>query len=220
MRHILSVEVENTPGVLARVASLFSARGYNIESLAVGQTEAPERSRMTIVVDGDDRVIEQIRKQLIKLIDTIKVVDLTGEAVVERDLALVKLRVPGRRRQEVAQMAELFRARVVDVAPRHMIVEISGREEKIAAFLDLAAAMGRESLSGDAGTAESAGDRAAARAIRRRDPATGDGDRDGDMGGGGEARDAPAAYAVPNGGRRARTTPFGWWRWREREGLP
>ena len=85
MRHVISVEVENTPGVLARVAGLFSARGYNIESLAVGETELPERSRMTIAVSGDSRVIEQIRKQLNKLIDTVKVVDLTREAVVERD---------------------------------------------------------------------------------------------------------------------------------------
>lgn len=144
MRHIISALVDNKPGVLARIASLFSARGYNIESLAVGRTEEgspdagggkSDRSRMTIVVNGDDRVIEQIRKQLDKLVDTYKVTDLSDTPAVERDLALVRLKLPPQRRGEVIELVEIFRGHIVDVTEKQMIVEVSGDEEKISAFL-------------------------------------------------------------------------------------
>ncbi len=135
MRHIISAIVENKPGVLSRVVNLFSARGFNIESLAVGETELPERSRMTIVVSGDDAVLEQIRKQLSKLIDTIKVSDFSDVAFVERDLVLIKVKIPPVRRAEVIQIANIFRARVVDVGEKQLIVEASGTEEKINALV-------------------------------------------------------------------------------------
>jgi acetolactate synthase-1/3 small subunit len=141
-RHIISAVVENQPGVLARVASLFSARGFNIESLNVGETENPLWSRMTISLSGDDRVIEQIRKQLEKLVDTIKVSELAGSACLERDLALIKLKAPPNRRGEVRDLADIFRARIADVTERHMTVEISGDEEKLQAFIRLAAPFG------------------------------------------------------------------------------
>ena len=143
MRHIISVLVDNKPGVLARIAGLFSARGYNIESLAVGKTEeggpdAPgksDRSRMTLVVNGDGRVIEQIRKQLDKLVDTCKVTDLSEVPLVERDLVLVRVKIPPQRRGEVIELVNVFRGRVVDVTERQMVLEVSGDEGKISAFL-------------------------------------------------------------------------------------
>ncbi|MDR1519289.1 MAG: acetolactate synthase small subunit [Planctomycetota bacterium] len=141
-RHIISAVVENQPGVLARVASLFSARGFNIESLNVGETENPLWSRMTISLSGDDRIIEQIRKQLEKLVDTIKVSELAGSACLERDLALIKLKAPPNRRGEVRDLVDIFRARIADVTERHMTVEISGDEEKLQAFIRLAAPFG------------------------------------------------------------------------------
>ncbi|MDR3077624.1 MAG: acetolactate synthase small subunit [Planctomycetota bacterium] len=141
-RHIISAEVENRPGVLARVVSLFSARGFNIESLNVGETNDPRRSRITIAVSGDDQILEQIRKQLEKLIDTHKVVELSQASCVERDLALVKVKVPAARRGEMRDLADIFRARIADVTDRHMIVEVSGSEDKIQAFLRLAAPFG------------------------------------------------------------------------------
>ncbi len=136
MRHIISVIVENKPGVLARIAGLFSARGFNIESLAVGSTENPERSRMTIVVAGDDAVLEQVRKQLEKLIDTIKVTDFNDTPIIERDLLLIKIRTPSAKRREVLEVVNIFRGRVVDVSPKSLIVEVSGTEEKIDAFIE------------------------------------------------------------------------------------
>ncbi|MDR1535396.1 MAG: acetolactate synthase small subunit [Planctomycetota bacterium] len=141
-RHIISAVVENRPGVLARVVSLFSARGFNIESLNVGETENPRWSRMTIAVSGDDGIIEQIRKQLEKLVDTLKVGELSESARIERDLALIKLRMPPARRGEMRDLADIFRARVADVTERHMTVEISGDEDKIEAFVRLAAPFG------------------------------------------------------------------------------
>ncbi len=141
-RHIISAVVENKPGVLARIASLFSARGFNIESLNVGETEDPQWSRMTITVTGDDRILEQIRKQLEKLIDTLKVSELTESPCVERDFALIKLKIPANKRGEVKELADIFRARIADVSERHMIVEISGSEEKIQNFVKLAAPFG------------------------------------------------------------------------------
>lgn len=141
-QHIISAVVENKPGVLARISSLFCARGFNIDSLNVGETENPEFSRMTIVVSGDDRVLEQIRKQLSKLIDTLKVIELSGAPCVESDLALVKLKVPAARRGEVLDLVTIFRARVADVSEKHMIVEISGNEDKIQAFIRVVAPFG------------------------------------------------------------------------------
>ena len=140
--HIISVIVENKPGVLARIASLFSARGFNIESLNVSETETPELSRMTIVVTGPDQVIEQVRKQLSKLIDTLKVTDLLDTPCVESDLALVKIKAAGPRRGEILDLANLFNARIADVSERTIIVEISGDEDKFASFLKLAAPYG------------------------------------------------------------------------------
>ncbi len=135
MRHIISAVVANRPGVLARVAGLFSARGFNIESLAVGETENPERSRMTIAVSGDDQVLEQIRKQLSKLIDTIKVTEFADVPHIERDLVLVKVKIPPARRGEVIQIANIFRGRIVDVSEKQLMVEASGTEDKIDALI-------------------------------------------------------------------------------------
>jgi len=134
MKHTLAVLVENRSGVLSRVASLFSRRGYNIDSLAVGVTEDPEISRMTIVVHGDDHVLEQVTKQLNKLVDVIKVSDIGGDDAVERELALIKVSADVSSRAEIIQIANIFRARIVDVAPKSMIVEVTGDEGKIDAI--------------------------------------------------------------------------------------
>lgn len=134
MKHTLAVLVENKSGVLFRVASLFSRRGYNIDSLAVGVTEDPKISRMTIVVDGDDHVLEQVTKQLNKLIDVIKVSDIGGDEAVERELALIKIAADVSTRTEIIQIADIFRARIVDVAPKSITVEVTGDEAKIQAI--------------------------------------------------------------------------------------
>lgn len=138
MRHSIAVLVQNHSGVLARVSSLFSARGYNIESLTVGTTLDPEFSRITIVVSGDDGVVEQVEKQLAKLVEVVKVADLKPEASVLRELALVKIKAEGHARLEIFEMANVFRAKVVDVAPASLAVEVTGAHEKIEAFLELA----------------------------------------------------------------------------------
>ncbi len=134
MKHTLAVLVENKAGVLSRVASLFSRRGYNIDSLAVGVTEDPETSRMTIVVHGDDHVLEQVTKQLNKLVDVIKVSDIGGDDTVERELALIKVSADVDTRAEIIQIANIFRARIVDVAPKSMTVEVTGDEGKVDAI--------------------------------------------------------------------------------------
>ncbi|WP_290900267.1 acetolactate synthase small subunit [Ferroglobus sp.] len=136
MRHTLAALVENKPGVLAKVAGLFRRRGFNIESLAVGITEKPQISRMTIVVDGDDKTIEQVTKQLNKLIEVLKVSDVTKNAV-ERELALIKVNATPQTRGEIIEIANIFRGRIVDVARDSFIIEITGDEEKINAFIDL-----------------------------------------------------------------------------------
>ena len=133
-KHTISALVENKPGVLARISGLFSRRGFNIESLAVGATQDPVLSRMTIVVEGDDRTIEQVTKQLNKLIDVVKVSDLTTLETVDRELTLLKVSVEPAQRLEVMQLAETFRGKVVDVADRSLIIEITGTQEKIAAM--------------------------------------------------------------------------------------
>ncbi len=137
MKHILAVQVENRSGVLSRVASLFSRRGYNIDSLAVGVTEDPTISRMTIVVHGDDSVLEQVKKQLNKLVDVIKVSDLASEDTVGRELALFKVAADENSRAEIMQITDIFRARIVDVGPKSVIVEVTGDEDKILAIENL-----------------------------------------------------------------------------------
>ena len=134
MKHTLAVLVENKSGVLSRVASLFSRRGYNIDSLAVGVTEDSDISRITIVVHGDDHVLEQVTKQLNKLVDVIKVSDIGGEDTVERELVLIKVAANVDTRAEIIQIADIFRAKIVDVAPKSMIVEVTGDESKIQAI--------------------------------------------------------------------------------------
>lgn len=137
MRHVISVLVENHIGVLARIAGMFSSRGFNIDSLAVGETSDPTISRMTIVSQGDDLVTEQIIKQLRKLIDVIRVQDLSVESHVERELALVKIASDAQTRSQLIEIANVFRARIVDVSPESVIIEIVGSQEKTQALLDL-----------------------------------------------------------------------------------
>jgi acetolactate synthase-1/3 small subunit len=137
MKHTISVLVNNRPGVLARTAGLFARRGFNIDSLAVSTTEDPDTSRMTIVVEGPDAVLEQISKQLYKLMDVIKVLDHQDEAVVNRELALVKVDVDAGTRGEIMQIVNIFRANIVDVSERTFIVEVTGSAEKVDALTDL-----------------------------------------------------------------------------------
>ena len=131
MKHTISVLVENKPGVLARVAGLFSRRGFNIESLAVGTTEDESVSRMTIVASGDDKVLEQITKQLYKLIDVIKVFDIPPEVAVERELILIKVACTPQTRPEIMQIVDIFRGRIIDVSDGAMTIEITGEESKV-----------------------------------------------------------------------------------------
>lgn len=135
MRHLISILLENEAGALARVAGLFSARGYNIESLTVAPTEDPSMSRMTIVSIGSDDVIEQITKQLNKLIDVVKVVDLSEAAHVERELMLIKVRATGKEREEMKRMADIFRGNIIDVTDSTYLVELTGDTAKLDAFI-------------------------------------------------------------------------------------
>jgi acetolactate synthase-1/3 small subunit len=137
MRHVLSALVQNQPGVLAHISGMLASRGFNIDSLAVGETEDPHLSRTTFVVTGDDSTLEQVRKQLDKLITVVKVEDISGEDYVERDLMLIKINAPPAKRVEILQIVEMFRARVVDVGLDNLMLEISGREQKIEAFIEL-----------------------------------------------------------------------------------
>jgi acetolactate synthase I/III small subunit len=137
MRHTISVLVENKFGVLTRVAGLFSGRGYNIDTLNVGPTEDPTASRMTIVTRGDDATLEQIVKQLNKLPDVIKVVDFRDGEYVDRELVLVKVSVDSKSRAEVMQITDIFRAKIVDVQPKTLTIEITGNESKVEKFLGL-----------------------------------------------------------------------------------
>lgn len=136
MRHTLAVLVENNPGVLARVAGLFSRRGFNIDSLAVGRTDNPSVSRMTIVVEGDDRYLEQVNKQLHKLVDVLKISDITRDAYVDRELVLIKVSADAAKRAEIMQLVDIFRARIVDVGPKTLTIEVTGNDGKITAFED------------------------------------------------------------------------------------
>ncbi|OHB34307.1 MAG: acetolactate synthase small subunit [Planctomycetes bacterium GWA2_40_7] len=137
MKHIISVLVENKVGVLSRITGLFSSRGFNIESLAVGETENMAISRMTIVVSGDESILEQVRKQLGKIIDTIKVTDFTGSDYVERNLMLIKVNATQGKRSEIIELVDVFRGKIIDIGQKDMIVEISGPEDRLEAVLNL-----------------------------------------------------------------------------------
>ena len=145
-KHTISVLVENKFGVLSRVAGLFSARGYNIESLSVGETLDPSVSRMTLVVSGDEFVIEQVMKQLHKLIDVIKVNDPTDESHVERELVLIRVNAEPQHRAEIMRTADIFRAKVVDVTPLSFVLEATGDEGKLEALLELLRPMGIQEI--------------------------------------------------------------------------
>ncbi|MBE7444542.1 MAG: acetolactate synthase small subunit [Planctomycetia bacterium] len=146
MRHVICLLVENKVGVLARITGLISGRGFNIDSLAVGETENPALSRMTIVVRGDDAILEQVRKQLGKIIDIIKVIDFTSEAFVERDLMLLKVNVPAGKRGEIIEIVEIFRGKIIDVSPRDIVIEIAGVEDKLEAMINLLRTYGIKEL--------------------------------------------------------------------------
>jgi acetolactate synthase-1/3 small subunit len=135
MRHIISILIENESGALSRVAGLFSARGYNIESLTVAPTEDPSLSRMTLVTLGSDEVIEQITKQLNKLIDVVKLIDISESAHIERELMLVKVRAVNGARDEIMRLANIFRGKIIDVTPASLVVEVTGEKAKLDAFL-------------------------------------------------------------------------------------
>lgn len=135
MRHVISLLIENESGALSRVSGLFSARGYNIESLTVAPTEDASMSRMTIVTTGSDDIIEQITKQLNKLVDVIKVVDISESAHIERELMLVKVRATGKDRDEMKRMTDIFRARIIDVTEASYVIELTGNQGKLDAFI-------------------------------------------------------------------------------------
>jgi len=147
-RHIISVLVENRFGVLARISSLIAGRGFNIDSLAVGETEEPTVSRMTIVTHGDERIIEQITKQLNRLIDVVKVTDMTDAAHVERELVLIKVATPNAQvRSEVIQVVDVFRAKVVDISSSTVTVEVTGTQDKVQAFIEMVEPFGIKEMA-------------------------------------------------------------------------
>ena len=137
MRHVLSALVQNQPGVLAHVSGMLASRGFNIDSLAVGETEHPGLSRMVFVVNGDDKVLDQVRKQLDKIVTVVRVDDISSENFVERDLMLIKVSCPAEKRPEVFQLTESFRGRVIDIQHDNVMMEISGTEGKVEAFIEL-----------------------------------------------------------------------------------
>lgn len=157
MKSILAVLVEDKPGVMARVSGLFRRRGFNIASVSVGPTQEAGISRMTLVVDGDQRHVEQVKKQLYKLIDVIKIVDLPPGTTVERELVLVKVRAEEKSRPEVLQLVDIFRARIVDVAARNITIELTGDDSKVEAFLHLMSKFGVEEIARTGKTAISRG---------------------------------------------------------------
>ena len=146
-RHILSLLVDNEPGVLARVAGLFSGRGFNIESLCVAETMDPAVSRMTLVTAGDMSVLERIKKQLNKLVNVVKVTDFTDVPFVQREMVLLKVRAKPEHRAEILRMVDIFRSRVVDVSPEYYTVEVTGDEKKLGAFLSLLKPMGIKEIA-------------------------------------------------------------------------
>jgi len=137
MRHVLSAVVQNQPGVLAHISGMLASRAFNIDSLAVGETENADLSRMTFVVRGDDAELEQVRKQLDKIVTVVKVLDISSENFVERDLMLIKVTANAAQRTEISLLVEMFRGRVVDISQTNMMMEIAGQESKIEAFIDL-----------------------------------------------------------------------------------
>lgn len=137
MRHILSALVQNVPGVLSHISGMLATRGYNIDSLAVGETEDPRLSRMTFVVVGDGKVLEQVRKQLEKIVTVVRVDDISSRDYVERDLMLIKVAAPSGRRSEIRELVEVFRGRIVDISHDSMIIEIAGQEKKVESFIEL-----------------------------------------------------------------------------------
>jgi len=137
MRHVLSALVQNVPGVLSHISGMLASRGYNIESLAVGETENPRLSRMTFVVVGDAGVLDQVRKQLEKIVTVVRVDDISSQDYVERDLMLIKVASPPDQRSAIRELTEIFRGRIVDVAPEEVMIEIAGKESKIEAFIEL-----------------------------------------------------------------------------------
>ena len=147
MKHIISALVENKPGVLAHVAGMFAARGFNIDSLVVGRTEDPRLSRMTIVVIGDDRIVEQVRKQLARIVPVVKVQDFVGKPVVARDLMLMTVAAPPEKRPEIVALVDTFRGRVVDIGPKSVMIEASGPETKIEAFMDVCKPYGLKNVA-------------------------------------------------------------------------
>jgi acetolactate synthase-1/3 small subunit len=137
MRHILSAIVQNQPGVLAHISGMLASRGFNIDSLAVGETEHHDLSRMTFVVHGDDSVLDQVRKQLDKIVTVVRVEDISVENFVERDLMLIKVKCPAVQRPEISLLVETFRGRVVDIQIDNVMVEVSGTEGKVESFIEL-----------------------------------------------------------------------------------
>lgn len=146
-KHTISLLVNNEPGVLARVAGLFSGRGFNIESLCVAETLEPSISRITLVTRGDDAVAEQIKKQLNKLISVVKLYDLTGSEYVEREMALIKVRAKAEHRAEILRVVDIFRCKVVDVSPTHYTIEVTGTDEKLGAIVSLLKPMGIKEIA-------------------------------------------------------------------------
>ena len=137
MKHTIIALVEDKPGVLARMASLFRRRGFNIESIAVGHSETPHLSRMTFVVSGSATIVEQVRKQLDKIVDVVKIVDITSDNITARELALIKVKATSATRSEIIEIADIFRANIVDVAADSLIIEITGDEDKVDSLLKL-----------------------------------------------------------------------------------
>lgn len=136
-RHVISALVQNVPGVLAHISGMLASRGFNIDSLAVGETETPHLSRMTFVVVGDNRVLEQVGKQLEKIVTVVRVLDISSQDFVERDLLLMRVKAPaGNTRSEIRELVDIFRGKIVDVGPEEIMVEISGRENKVQAFIE------------------------------------------------------------------------------------
>jgi len=147
MKHIISALVENKPGVLANVAGMFAARAFNIDSLVVGRTEDPQLSRMTITVIGGDKIVEQVRKQLAKVVPVVKVQDFVGQPVVARDLMLITISAPPDKRPEVLSLIETFKGKVVDIGQKFVMVEVSGPEAKIEAFINVCRPYGIKSVA-------------------------------------------------------------------------
>jgi len=146
-KHTIVALVEDKPGVLNRIASLFRRRGFNIESIAVGSSELPHLSRMTIVVDGSTTMVEQVRKQLDRVVDVVKVADITDEGIVARELALIKVKATSSTRSEIMQIVDIFRANIVDVASDSVTVEVTGDEDKITSLLNLLRGFGVKEMA-------------------------------------------------------------------------